>query len=949
MSKRSSRATGSTVPKSVWNNPATSTTTVSERSQSEYPTVTESMSKLSMGSESISGARSQTTRPSYRRRILYSAVPDTAVLKPIHRPDEYGKVGKSIQIYTNHFRVSIDDAIINQYDIEISMIRRDGNLCSARKDERWQTLKELARKEKNFPIVWYDEGKNLYTRELLTDFTKPIRIQIKINNENKIFEFKVLNLVRQEKIRDIFDFINGRTEIKPRDPIRVIETLFKQSIRNDLVCIRNNFYSRHQQLIDLGDGRGMANGFHQALCLTHSGPTLNINLAFTCFYLPLNFVDFSCKYLRKDITKKITPTEIEGIKQLFKNLPIETTHAGRPLRYRVKGFGQSANQLTFNLRSDKDQTTTTVKTENELTLDDPHNDQSTVELKKSISVAEYFAKKYKPLKYPHLPCVDARNGNGEKANWLPMEVVKIVEWERALRPLDSVQRALVSKTTIIKPDKRYDQIMKIVRERNFQSDIYLQTLNIKVDTNEMMQIKARILPPPEVKYRGQKNNEVAEHVAVGKWSIRNRFYTSPIINQWGMIYFGPKPDQNIINILTDFQNQLPQLLADFGLLFKSTPKTMAKPPQSEDIETAMKIACNENWQIAIVVLNNVLPEVYESVKQWGNQTLGVTTQCVSFQSLQRNAGKYRMYVQNLSQKINTKIGGINGIVNLKAALSRSSHEDLFMFFGADVTHTTCSPDQPSIAAVVGSCDPTCSRYVARLAEQYPKIGRCSVEIIKELDKIVIELLQVFSRTCGNRLPNRIVFYRDGVDDGQFQKVLDNEINKIKNACRVVYGNLQLPRLTFVIVKKKHHTRFFAYDGQYTNNIEAGTVIDQDITHPSQFDFYLCSQAAIMGTSRPALYHVLHDENGFSSDDIQQLTYWLCHTDARCTKSVSVPAPVHYADLAARAARMFKFGDNLDQNEENDDESDRSDNISLNDIETRVVILNNKIQNNMWFV
>jgi len=30
----------------------------------------------------------------------------------------------------------------------------------------------------------------------------------------------------------------------------------------------------------------------------------------------------------------------------------------------------------------------------------------------------------------------------------------------------------------------------------------------------------------------------------------------------------------------------------------------------------------------------------------------------------------------------------------------------------------------------------------------------------------------------------------------------------------------------------------------------------------------------MGTSRPALYHVLHDENGFSSDDIQQLTYWV---------------------------------------------------------------------------
>ncbi len=30
----------------------------------------------------------------------------------------------------------------------------------------------------------------------------------------------------------------------------------------------------------------------------------------------------------------------------------------------------------------------------------------------------------------------------------------------------------------------------------------------------------------------------------------------------------------------------------------------------------------------------------------------------------------------------------------------------------------------------------------------------------------------------------------------------------------------------------------------------------------------------MGTARPTLYHVLHDDNKFSSDDIQQLTYWV---------------------------------------------------------------------------
>jgi hypothetical protein len=137
-------------------------------------------------------------------------------------------------------------------------------------------------------------------------------------------------------------------------------------------------------------------------------------------------------------------------------------------------------------------------------------------------------------------------------------------------------------------------------------------------------------------------------------------------------------------------------------MFKSKPVTIAKPNRSEEIEAAMKTASSQGWQLAIVVLNDVQPDVYEYVKQLGNQRLGVVTQCVSFQALERNSGKLRMCkilnflfifddthlissdVQNLSQKINAKLGGINGIVNLKTALRHTSNEDVFMFFGADV-------------------------------------------------------------------------------------------------------------------------------------------------------------------------------------------------------------------------------------------------------------------------
>jgi len=48
---------------------------------------------------------------------------------------------------------------------------------------------------------------------------------------------------------------------------------------------------------------------------------------------------------------------------------------------------------------------------------------------------------------------------------------------------------------------------------------------------------------------------------------------------------------------------------------------------------------------------------------------------------------------------------------------------------------------------------------------------------------------------------------------------------------------------------------------------------------------------MQGTSRPAHYHVLWDENNFTADGIQSLTNNLCYTYARCTRSVSIGKPV----------------------------------------------------------
>ena len=148
---------------------------------------------------------------------------------------------------------------------------------------------------------------------------------------------------------------------------------------------------------------------------------------------------------------------------------------------------------------------------------------------------------------------------------------------------------------------------------------------------------------------------------------------------------------------------------------------------------------------------------------------------------------------------------------------------------------------------------------------------------------------------------KILFYRDGVSEGQFLQVLQHELTAIREACIKLEPDYK-PGITFIVVQKRHHTRLFCAESKEqsgrSGNIPAGTTVDIGITHPTEFDFYLCSHQGIQGTSRPSHYHVLWDDNRFDADELQQLTFQLCHTYVRCTRSVSIPAPAYYAHLVA---------------------------------------------------
>lgn len=297
---------------------------------------------------------------------------------------------------------------------------------------------------------------------------------------------------------------------------------------------------------------------------------------------------------------------------------------------------------------------------------------------------------------------------------------------------------------------------------------------------------------------------------------------------------------------------------------------------------------------------------YGDLKRIAETGVGVVTQCCLYSNLTKLTSQF---LANLALKINAKVGGCTVALynSLPTQIPRILKlDEPVIFMGADVTHPHPLDDSsPSVAAVVGSVNwPAANRYVSRMRSQTHR-----QEIIEDLSTMVGEILDDFNREQ-SKLPTRIIFFRDGVSETQFYKVLEVELQAIKSACSR-FKNYK-PPITFAVVQKRHHTRLFPNEtdqnsgrNQFVDeNVPPGTVVDTVITHPREFDFYLCSHWGVKGTSRPTHYHVLWDENLFTSDELQKLVYNLCYTFVRCTKPVSLVPPAYYAHLAAYRGRLY---------------------------------------------
>ncbi|KTF86032.1 hypothetical protein cypCar_00014445, partial [Cyprinus carpio] len=491
------------------------------------------------------------------------------------------------------------------------------------------------------------------------------------------------------------------------------------------------------------------------------------------------------------------------------------------------------------------------------------------------TVAQYFKQKYSlQLKYPHLPCLQV--GQEQKHTYLPLEVCNIVAGQRCIKKLTDNQTSTMIKATARSAPDRQEEISRLVKSNNMVGgpDPYLKEFGIVVH-NDMTEVTGRVLPAPMLQYGGR--NKTVATPNQGVWDMRGKqFYAGIEIKVWAVACFAPQK-QCREDLLKSFTDQLRKISKDAGMPIQGQPCFCKYAQGADSVEPMFKHLKMSyvGLQLIVVILPGKTP-VY-----------GMATQCVQVKNVVKTSPQT---LSNLCLKINAKLGGINNV--LVPHQRPSVFQQPVIFLGADVTHPPAGDGKkPSIAAVVGSMDGHPSRYCATVRVQTSRQDLSqeqfySQEVIQDLTNMVRELLIQFYKSTRFK-PTRIIYYRGGVSEGQMKQVAWPELIAIRKACISLEEDYR-PGITYIVGK--------------SGNVPAGTTVDSTITHPSEFDFYLCSHAGIQGTSRPSHYHVLWDDNCFTADELQLLTYQLCHTYVRCTRSVSIPAPAYYARLVAFRAR-----------------------------------------------
>jgi eukaryotic translation initiation factor 2C len=147
-----------------------------------------------------------------------------------------------------------------------------------------------------------------------------------------------------------------------------------------------------------------------------------------------------------------------------------------------------------------------------------------------------------------------------------------------------------------------------------------------------------------------------------------------------------------------------------------------------------------------------------------------------------------------------------------------------------------------------------------------------MEIVENLESLVLEALSLYHRR-NKKYPKHFLFFRDGVGETHYETVRRKECLSLNRALESLGIN---PSFTFVVVQKRNHFKSFLVSGD-SQNPSPGTFVGVEVVDEGIYEnFYLYTHKAIIGTARPAHYHLLENSLGFTPYKLGYFTFWISH-------------------------------------------------------------------------
>ncbi|XP_011881822.1 PREDICTED: protein aubergine isoform X2 [Vollenhovia emeryi] len=425
--------------------------------------------------------------------------------------------------------------------------------------------------------------------------------------------------------------------------------------------------------------------------------------------------------------------------------------------------------------------------------------------------------------------------------------------------------------TCLSPDSRVKKLMDF-NSRLRQEPKVMQEFkdwNMSLDRS-LLQVPARVLPTPKLGF--SRDIKMDGYGDWGRNMQRTPLLRCKELRNWVLI----ANQRDMRNVQKFTQNLLsvshaisfPVVMPQFQYIQEDRAGTYA------DVLENVLSRCTPD--LVFCVVSNNRSDRYAAIKKKCCVDRPVPSQVF----LQKNLdGRNAMSIATkVAIQMNCKLGGAPWLVDLRGPVDLKG----LMAIGFDVCHDSNTKGKDYLA-MVATVDQSLTRYFSSIC-----LYHSSEDLGEQLCKSICKAIKAY-RDENKALPRFLMIYRDGVSEGQIRQVYEIEVESLKRKLEELYYGPNF-KMMFIIVTKKINIRLF----DHNRNPSIGTVVDDVITDPLKYDFYIVSQQVRQGTIAPTAYNVIFDNTNLTADTVQTITYKLTHVYYNCSSTVRVPAPCHYA-------------------------------------------------------